>query len=105
MPCRRRNGRTSFRASVSSSADKRTSVTLSTAFSLRLLKAALTEVLLISVASTLRTRVASGRVKLPLPQYNSSKSSGRSPRASYAQLSIFWFTVPLGWVNAPSGWR
>ncbi|MNZ90137.1 hypothetical protein D3C78_1090910 [compost metagenome] len=78
---------------------------LSMPLSARLASAAFTELLLISVASTRRTRVDSGRVKLPLPQYSSSRSSSRSPSASKAQLSIFWQMRPLGWVKAPSGWR
>src|SRR5690554_1559424 len=68
MCARRRNTRVPLRAWVSSSADSRTSSIVSMPLSFRLARAAFTEVLLISVARTLRTRVDSGRVKLPLPQ-------------------------------------
>ena len=64
----RRYSRPPASASLISSLAMRTMVTLATLLSARLVCAALTEVLLISVASTRPNKGASATVKLPLPQ-------------------------------------
>ena len=61
--------------------------------------------LLISVASTLRTRVASGRGEVAVAAIQLQQVILAFTERFMAQFSIFWFTSPLGWVKAPSGWR
>ena len=98
----RRYSRPPARASLISSLAMRTIVTLATPLASRLYSAARTEGLLISVASTRPNSGASATVKLPLPQYSSSRSPPMPAARARAQPSILRLTPPLGWVKLPS---
>mmetsp|Transcript_27694 Transcript_27694/g.70558 ORF Transcript_27694/g.70558 Transcript_27694/m.70558 type:complete len:292 (+) Transcript_27694:319-1194(+) len=94
-------------ASLNSSEAMRAMKMLSALLAAMLYLAASTPDLATSVATTRLKFCASGMVKLPLPQYSSSRSVvGVTPAGGVvtccAHDSMCWHTPALGWLNDPS---